>query len=87
MQEKAARRRRCLLAGAGLVRGAFGDNIAVDYELGQVALALWRVIVSVARLRFIGALPLPAIREVQNTKVHFYSPFSSKSHAICLEFS
>ena len=70
-QEKTARRRRCLLAGAGLVRGAFGDNLAVDYELGQVALALRSALESVSRLRLIGALPLPSRGQVQNTKVHF----------------
>ena len=70
-QEKAARRRRCLIARSGFVRGAFGDNLAVDYELGQVALALRSALESASRLRLIGAFPLPARGQVQNTKIHF----------------
>ena len=70
-QEKTARRRRCLIDGAGLVRGAFGDHFTVDNETGQVALSLRSVLESVSRLRLIGALSLPSRGQVQNTKIHF----------------
>ena len=70
-QEKTARRRRCLLAGAGLVRGAFGDNLAANDELGDVSIAMRSALESASRLRLIGAFPLPARGQVQNTKIHF----------------
>ena len=71
MQEKAALRRRCLRARSGFVRGAFGDNLAVDYEQGDVSIALRSALESASRLRLIGAFPLPARGQVQNTKIHF----------------
>lgn len=69
--EKAARRRRCLRARSGFARGAFGDNLAANDELGYVSIALRSALESASRLRLIGAFPLPARGQVQNTKIHF----------------